>query len=112
MSKRVAKNQGKARGKAGRGRLAAGAALVERAERELTDAMPSKPRDSRLPNVGTILAKERGQETHEVTVLVEGFEYRGETYRSLSKIARLITGVTWNGYAFFGLNPREQTKSA
>jgi hypothetical protein len=30
-----------------------------------------------------------------------GFEYKGERHRSLSKIARLITGTAWNGYLFF-----------
>jgi Protein of unknown function (DUF2924) len=34
-----------------------------------------------------------------VTVLDGCFEYRGERYRSLSKIARVITGTPWNGYA-------------
>jgi hypothetical protein len=40
---------------------------------------------------------------HEVEVTDDGFTYRGETYRSLSKVARLITGARWNGPRFFGL---------
>jgi hypothetical protein len=32
-----------------------------------------------------------------------GFEYDGETYKSLSAIARVITGTSWNGWTFFGL---------
>ncbi len=36
-----------------------------------------------------------------MTILDDGFEYDGERYRSLSKIARVITGTPWNGYLFF-----------
>jgi hypothetical protein len=38
-----------------------------------------------------------------VLVLDKGFAWRGETYPSLSAIARAITGAHWNGWAFFGL---------
>lgn len=43
---------------------------------------------------------------HEIFVADSGFEYRGTTYRSLSEIARKITGTRWSGPAFFGLNKR------
>ena len=52
---------------------------------------------------GTLLVREWGGERHEVRVLERGFEYRGLPYRSLSAVARLITGTQWNGPAFFGL---------
>jgi len=52
---------------------------------------------------GTLLVREWAGERHEVRVLERGFEYRGLPYRSLSAIARLITGTQWNGPAFFGL---------
>jgi hypothetical protein len=52
---------------------------------------------------GTILVREWGGDRHEVRVLESGFEYRGMPYRSLSALARLITGTSWNGPAFFGL---------
>jgi Protein of unknown function (DUF2924) len=44
-----------------------------------------------------------------VLVLDKGFAWRGETYSSLSAIARAITGAHWNGWAFFGLKrpPKE-----
>jgi hypothetical protein len=65
-----------------------------------------KVRDPRLPKVGTILRKEwRGRE-YEVTVLADGFEYAGTTYRSLSKVANEITGTTWNGFLWMGLVER------
>jgi hypothetical protein len=41
-----------------------------------------------------------------VLVLDKGFAWRGETYPSLSAIARAITGTNWNGRAFFGLKRR------
>jgi hypothetical protein len=61
-----------------------------------------KPKRSRLSK-GSKLFREWHGETHEVLVLEEGFAWRGETYPSLSAIARAITGAHWNGWAFFGL---------
>ena len=53
---------------------------------------------------GTVLVREWGQRDHQVTVTAEGlFEYDGKTYRSLSAVARHITGTQWNGPLFFGL---------
>lgn len=52
---------------------------------------------------GTLLRRDWGGERHEVRVLERGFEYRGLPYRSLSAIARQITGTSWSGPAFFGL---------
>jgi hypothetical protein len=60
------------------------------------------------------MSLERGWrgETHNVTVLADGFVYRGQRYRSLSQIARLITGTRWNGPAFFGLRQSNGKASA
>ena len=52
---------------------------------------------------GTMFVREHGGEMHRVIVVHGGFEWRGETYRSLSDIARRITGTTWSGPRFFGL---------
>jgi hypothetical protein len=52
---------------------------------------------------GTQLLREWQGQTQRVTVKEEGFEYNGTTYRSLSAIARRITGTAWSGPAFFGL---------
>jgi hypothetical protein len=49
-----------------------------------------------------MLRQWRGQ-THTVTAVHEGFEWNGKTYKSLSAVARQITGTNWNGYAFFGI---------
>jgi hypothetical protein len=53
---------------------------------------------------GTRLSREWKGDVHEVEAVDGGFRYRGETYRSLSKIAGVITGVKWNGRRFFGLD--------
>ncbi len=56
-----------------------------------------------LPPVGTqIIRNFRGVE-HRVTILPDGFEYLGKKFKSLSIIARTITGVHWSGPVFFGL---------
>lgn len=55
------------------------------------------------PIAGTRLIREWKGVEHSVTVRKEDFEYRGRPYKSLSAIARQITGTRWNGPLFFGL---------
>ena len=55
------------------------------------------------PIVGTRLLREWQGAEHVVTVTADGFEWQGRPYRSLSAIARAITGTRWNGLVFFGL---------
>jgi hypothetical protein len=64
---------------------------------------PPKSRDPRLPPVGTVLTRRFRRNTHRVTVVEKGFEYRGRHYRGLSTVAKKITRTTYNGYVFFGL---------
>lgn len=52
---------------------------------------------------GTRLVREWHGQTHIVEVIAAGFVWNSETYRSLSEIARLITGARWSGPRFFGL---------
>lgn len=53
---------------------------------------------------GTKLFREWQGEAHEVEVLADGgYQYRGQRFKSLSAIARHITGTPWSGNAFFGL---------
>jgi hypothetical protein len=56
-----------------------------------------------LPRAGTILVREWQGTTHHVTVTDDGFLWNGKPHRSLSGIARAITGTAWNGPRFFGL---------
>ncbi len=55
------------------------------------------------PIVGTRLLREWQGVEQIVTVTADGFEWQGRPYRSLSAIARAITGTRWNGLVFFGL---------
>jgi len=70
-------------------------------------------RDARLPPPGTVLTRVyRGTELR-VTVREGSFEYEGKLHRSLSSIAKLVTGTAWNGFTFFGLtggNSKEVTQ--
>ena len=52
---------------------------------------------------GVQLVREWNGRTWQVDVLEDGFACRGKTYRSLSAIARMITGTRWSGPRFFGL---------
>jgi hypothetical protein len=63
-------------------------------------------RDWRLPAAGTFLTRRLGGEDIVVKVLQQGFEYRSRPYRTLSAIAREVTGTRWNGFLFFGLTER------
>jgi hypothetical protein len=66
-------------------------------------ASASRQRDPRVPAPGTQLIKNYKDETLTVTVLEDGYQYGERVYRSLSAIARQVTGTQWNGYLFFGL---------
>ncbi len=55
------------------------------------------------PIAGTRLIREWQGVEHCVTVRADDFEYEGRPYKSLSSVARAITGTRWNGWVFFGL---------
>lgn len=63
-------------------------------------------RDPRLPPPGTVLRKEHAGTVHEITVLEAAFEHAGTRYRSLSRVAKEITGTSWNGFLWLGLTQR------
>ncbi len=60
-------------------------------------------RDRRLPIPGTVIIKEYKGNNFKVKVLERGFEYNGKIFKSLTAIAKEITGAHWNGYLFFNL---------
>ena len=60
-------------------------------------------RDYRLPIPGTTIHKEYKGCKHIILVLKNGFEHKQKRCKSLSAIAKEITGSHWNGYEFFGL---------
>jgi hypothetical protein len=59
--------------------------------------------DRDRPITGTRLLREWQGVEYVVTVTADGFEWKGRPYKSLSAIARAITGTRWNGWVFFGL---------
>jgi len=86
---------------------------LERLGKEL-DGGDNKKRGMRLdrdrPITGTRLLREWQGVEYIVTVTADGFEWQGRPYKSLSAIARAITGTRWNGWTFFGLkNHRGRT---
>jgi hypothetical protein len=52
---------------------------------------------------GALLVREWKGRLERVMILEEGFAWNGQTFGSLSKIAKAMTGTTWNGHRFFGL---------
>lgn len=62
--------------------------------------------------VGTRLVRDWKGVAHEVTVIEDGFEYQGRRFRSLSAVARAITGTRWNGPLFFGLRTERGKRAA
>jgi len=67
------------------------------------DPKRTRRRITNRPVAGTRLIREWQGVEHHVTVLEDGFEYQGCRYKSLSVIARTITGTRWSGPVFFGL---------
>ncbi len=63
-------------------------------------------RDARLPMPGTVITRPYKGRLVRVTVGEAGFEYDGASYRSLSAVARAVTGSHCNGYLFFQLGTR------
>jgi hypothetical protein len=80
---------------------------LDRATRKLLDGLAQGEKlgteVKRRLKAGTVLIREYQGERHTVTVVPDGFVWRGSTYGSLSTIARAITGTAWGGPRFFGL---------
>ena len=76
---------------------------------DLDGGDPARRRQSSndRPIAGTRLIREYQGVEYCVTVRDEDFEYQGRPYKSLSAVARSITGTRWNGLLFFGLKNRE-----
>lgn len=66
--------------------------------------------DPRNPVTGTRLVREWDGVEHTVTVMKGGFDWQGRKFKSLSAVAKAITGTQWNGYRFFGLRERKQER--
>ena len=77
-----------------------------------TEPPPQQQRDSRLPKVGSTLVRMYKGREIEVKVLETGFEYEGESYRSLSGLARHIVGYQISGPVFFKLSTSPDAEEA
>lgn len=77
------------------------------AESKVVDQRRDDP--SRLA-IGTRLVREVKGVEHHVQVLIDGYEYQGMKYKSLSGVAYTITGTRWNGNIFFGLGKKEHPR--
>jgi hypothetical protein len=73
---------------------------VQRIQRMLKQASGG----SVITQAGTRIVREWKGRTHQVTVLPNGFEFESRYYRSLTSIAREITGTAWSGPRFFGVS--------
>lgn len=85
--------------------LAFGSLAEERRKKliEIVEKNPPNLRNHTELMPGTKICREWGGEMHEVEVLKQSFLYQGQKFRSLSSIARRITGSSWNGLRFFKL---------
>jgi hypothetical protein len=89
--------------------------LLERSADDSAAGRPfSIPSEKVRMTTGTVLMREWRGKKHQVTVIEDGFLYRMKRFRSLSQIARLITGARWSGPLFFGLKSsrKEQINEA
>jgi len=86
---------------------------TKRRLREIVEALrrgnPDAAGVARTIRPGTQMLRQWRDKTHIVTAVSSGFEWNGHTYKSLSAVAKQITGTNWNGYAFFGIKRPSMT---
>src|SRR5262245_13493952 len=82
--------------------------LLERIADDVSVRRSVRVPPTRKLHPGAILLREWGSIQHQVTILEKGVLFRGQQYRSLSEVARIITGSRWSGPLFFGLKTRSK----
>jgi Protein of unknown function (DUF2924) len=75
------------------------------------DGRQAQSYPSLSPKPGTVLLRDWGGVTHQVKVLEDAILFRGKRYKSLSEVARVITGSRWSGPLFFGLKAAAKEQS-
>jgi DUF2924 family protein len=85
--------------------------LLERASEDACARRTSPTRPVTRASAGTVLIRDWQGKSRHVTVLERGLLYRKKNYRSLSQIARVITGCRWSGPLFFGLRGHSKKES-
>ncbi len=83
----------------------------EKRSRKKPPPVPPVP-DRRRLKPGTILVREHDGMLHRVIAVEGGYLWNAATYKSLSEVARAITGTNWNGPRFFGLRERNEPEAA
>ena len=76
------------------------------------EARIATTREGAKLRAGALLTREWNGRLERVMVLDKGFAWNGETYGSLSQIAKAMTGTSWNGHRFFGLRTARSDRSA
>jgi Protein of unknown function (DUF2924) len=84
---------------------------LERASADPLGRGAAKPKPSVSLRPGTRLVREWRGVTHTALIHADGIEWRGQRYRSLSVVARKITGARWSGPRFFGLRRQPDSHS-
>jgi hypothetical protein len=84
-------------------------AALNRARTAVSKGRAPVPPVSSAIRAGSVLVREWRGVTRRVLVRDEGFEHEGKEYRTLSEVARAITGTRWSGPRFFGLEEKPQT---
>ena len=82
------------------------AASLKRARAAVSKGNGPVPNMSTALRAGSVLVREWRGVTHRVLVRDKGFEREGKEYRTLSEVARAITGTRWSGPRFFGLEEK------
>ncbi|MEP0314138.1 DUF2924 domain-containing protein [Hyphomonas sp.] len=75
----------------------------DRRKEAAEDGKAKSSRPARTLKPGTVLVREWDGQLHRVTVTANGYAWNGETFASLSTVAKSITGTSWSGPRFFGL---------
>ena len=94
--------------------------LLRQPKGETPDSPDGRPFEIRIPTTlegaslraGALLTREWNGKLERVMVLEHGFAWNGETYGSLSQVAKAMTGTRWNGHRFFGLRTTKSDRSA
>jgi hypothetical protein len=86
--------------------------LLERLAVDARSGRPLKLSPYVPASAGTVLMRDWQGITHEVKVLDRGVLYKRKRYRSLSEVARLITGSRWSGPLFFGLHSKRREETS
>jgi hypothetical protein len=85
------------------------ATALKRARTAISRGKAPMPSASSALRSGSVLVREWRGVTHRVLVRDKGFEHEGKEYRTLSEVARAITGTRWSGPRFFGLEQKSST---